>query len=102
MIRHTPGNWAIKEWETYDHDGSLLSCGYEVVAHVNGKDVRISTCTIEDEDIADLELIAAAPQLLAALKRIAEYPETSQQELGIEAIKSIARVAIEKVEGGDE
>lgn len=37
--------------------------------------------------------------LKAALKRIAEYPETSQQELGIEAIKAIARMAIERVEG---
>lgn len=49
----------------------------------------------------DAKLIAAAPDLLAALKRIAAYPETSQQELGIEAIKAIARVAIEKAEGDD-
>lgn len=48
------------------------------------------------------ELTARSDELLSALKRIEAYPETSQQDLGIAAIKAIARVAIEKAEGGEE
>lgn len=56
----------------------------------------------ERRDSREAELVIQRNSLLLAMKRIAAYPETRQQELGIESIRAIARVAIEKAEGDDE
>ncbi|MGL5219598.1 MAG: hypothetical protein ACRC8G_08990 [Plesiomonas shigelloides] len=125
MSHHIQGPWHWINSETdepYDFYSKWNGRGYPSLRTVkeygeNKTEVRngqhYSTCALPkfildaepfcmDPEVneANARLIASAPELLSALERIAAYPETSHQELGIEAIKAIARVAIEKAEGG--
>ena len=64
--KFTEGNWVSKTLDNYD---ILIMCGPKILAEVYSMDVG------DDEDIANGELMAAAPELLDACIKIAEYIE---------------------------
>lgn len=67
--KHTPGEWVVKSWTEHDKAGAIESCGDQVVARLpNGDEVGIFTTALEGESLADLRLIAAAPDMAAALQ----------------------------------
>jgi hypothetical protein len=71
MIKHTPGPWHVETTET--RDGAI-----EAIAVREGS-AGLFIAAVEPHDmahadaIANARLIAAAPDLLAALERIATY-----------------------------
>ena len=84
MNAHTPGPWK------YDYEDGY--CG-EIIAS-NGKEVATFT---DEPNAPDARLIAAAPDLLAALIQISEsLPYSSPVNAHI-----IARAAIAKATGGE-
>lgn len=130
MSKHTNEPWATEyrerpdgmfAQEIFDADGETIATmawypvKVEIGTATNREDNarRIVACVnacagIPGEWLAEgpqrvwRELTTRNDELLSALKRIAAYPETRQQELSVEAIRAIARVAIEKVEGVEE
>lgn len=112
--KHTPGPWTVKESRTYPERRYV----HEIAA--DGSDVTVTTlCGAPADDreaaegqAADAHLIAAAPDLLAALKSttlMLSYEATSHEESGdpkrrtyVESIRAqvaLAREAIAKAEG---
>lgn len=73
--KHTPGPWAIKAWST-TYDGGFTGSGHQVVSLTSDGEIAIFSTTEDAEgedaeaerEAADLRLIAAAPELLAALR----------------------------------
>lgn len=110
MSKHTPAPWKVKEWEHLDVDGSILTCGSHVVANHGGQDIAISACTVEDEDESHLHLIAAAPELLAAVEAVIEWfdmeadhqiePDFMARVRACGKAEDMARAAIAKAKGG--
>ena len=89
MNRHTPGPW------TYlPRDGSVKP----VVIRGREGGFQVFGLSADRED-ADAQLIAAAPDMLAALQRIAEYPRQRNDELSIAGARAIAAAAIAKATG---
>jgi hypothetical protein len=58
--KHTPGPWVVSEHTMH---------GYEVWARRNSGSMRVALCGTANFDEANARLIAAAPELLTALKR---------------------------------
>ena len=83
--RHTPGPWAADNGIIRRADG----CGIAIMTNVQSDD------ELGPEREADARLIAAAPELLEALKRVSGFSVTPDD------INS-ARDAIAKAEGGAE
>ena len=84
---HTKGKWLISPpWSVHTDDGMMIAdCGR---SHV-----------LPDRQMtANTRLIAAAPDMLAALERfVAEVPSCG--DIGIIPIKEMARAAISKAKG---
>lgn len=102
--QHTPGPWKIDpdkrpgmEWNRHIDAEGLTIC---FMSNSNGMH--------PERDLANARLIAAAPELLEALDRIAmiyENPEPpSLHELSARAydMRCIARAAIAKAKGGNQ
>ena len=82
-IKHSSGEWKAE----HDADGD-----YAIFGGSHG-DILLATTTGDtDEDRANAYLIASAPDMLAALKQIAELPPDSLR------IKLVAILAINKAE----
>ncbi|RWO20708.1 hypothetical protein [Mesorhizobium sp.] len=100
--KHTPGPWAIdptylSEVQTPD-DKTIASCWH---AHAEGRTVSITgvlECSLE-ESAANARLIAAAPDLLAALEAAEELYRkglmAASNEL-IDRVRDLRRAAIAK------
>lgn len=88
---HTPGPWTIKHgtnimgirWDV-GHEGSVATCG--------GMQSNMVECRPESE--ANARLISAAPDMLAALEKIASGAYANHELAG-----DIARAAILKAKG---
>lgn len=71
-MKHTPGPWKI--WELQDRDYSVeiasveAGCTVGAAYHIN--DDPVTPC---DETMANARLIAAAPELLEACKKVLEH-----------------------------
>jgi hypothetical protein len=97
MSAHTPGPWAVdittndnREAETVrGPDGVRIAATYKVHEH------RIDKTAAWYESRANSKLIAAAPDLLAALQKI-----DSNAAESVEWIRRVAREAIAKATGG--
>ena len=63
MTAHTPGPWAIQDFE--GEDVAIVGAGDYFIARVQFSDEEL-----EDENQANARPIAAAPDLLAALKAL--------------------------------
>jgi hypothetical protein len=77
MIGHTPGPWAIKFRN--DHS-AYISLGDPVSGPHKQFDVQFTD--LYPSDVADARLIASAPDLLVALKDLAEAVESMQATFG--------------------
>lgn len=93
-------------WYVGDGGYAVLGPGTSVaiLADVNGSQIEtanvLSTRVERDERIANARLIAAAPELLAAVKALVEYlPSIQKGEAGFEEVCK-ARAAIAKAEDG--
>lgn len=67
---HTSGPWRLEEWTACDTDGALENSGYRVV---DAEGNAVHACTEEgsgEAQEANVYLIAAAPDLLAALRAV--------------------------------
>lgn len=82
MSKHSQGPWRLENWTVHDQDGALEACGYQVVdAGGHALSTFITEGATESEE-ADICLMAAAPELLAALQEIAsEYRKVLQETL---------------------
>lgn len=69
--QHTPGPWEMTKLDTEPHKPDAYVLGRSLLYHWTGiGDVRLSGCEPgSEENAANARLIAAAPELLAALKR---------------------------------
>lgn len=91
-MTHTPGPWS------YIGNGDVVAksdkyCGGE-------KDIASVFLTVNDEDEANARLIAAAPDLLEALKDMLDGHEDACTGYG-EGAADKARAAIAKATGGE-
>ena len=91
MSKHTPGPWTVTGWCAGD------SVGWSVGL---GADQRISVHAESEESGANARLIAAAPDLLEALKVMvaSAFPHPVEHPAMTAAWK-VAEAAIEKAEG---
>lgn len=95
MSNHTPGPWGINGGKTYTNEISAKSPRGKiwVIARTTGSKVG------REQDNANAHLIAAAPELLAALKLALSFvPAFTTADFGAEAARQI-RAAIAKAEG---
>ena len=94
MSKHTPGPWS------YIGNGDVVArsenyCGGE-------KDIASVFLTANDEDEANSRLIAAAPDLLEALREVLNNPAGDYDASdGYENAVKQARAAIAKATGGN-
>ena len=98
MGKHTPGPWAIDE----SHINGSINAGKRHVAlasfyNCHDEEVRVT----RDQQKANAQLIAAAPDLLAALKQALEALERADDYgvPGLGRIIDAADDAIRKAEG---
>lgn len=90
--QHTPGPWFVaKADEPMESDGLI-------VESPNGYEIRPDGHQRLGDELADLSLIAAAPDLLEALTLLIAGIESSVSNTYIPLVK--ARAAIAKAEGG--
>lgn len=105
MTAHTPGPWtAIRDYgnET-THPLLIVESEFGQITHVVSEN-----CDIDEQVIADAELIAAAPDLLEAIELLLAQDETmivtaKHGENDLEnrlKIQHQARLAIRKAKGG--
>jgi hypothetical protein len=96
---HTPGPWTVD----YTDDNLRIYVGDLLIAEVNGSTEHIEVRGLDGETTeANAWLIAAAPDLLAALERILARVETLNlfTEHGEDAkVVEQARAAIAKAQG---
>ena len=101
MSKHTPGPWNIAGDGQTESSCRIIDDENRFVLRLEGMDYG------RDEDQANARLIAAAPDLLAALHELAEIGEggvIERRETGkptwsaLEAVATIARAAIAKAE----
>jgi hypothetical protein len=88
MTQHTPGPWAATE--------GYLWRGIRAPSRVIA-DMRIVGGVVENEVQANARLIAAAPDMLAALQDIADFWE--EPTLSLWVLKSRVSAAIAKAKG---
>ena len=94
--KHTPGPWTV----TADGAGWYIECSPErghSVAYIRAEIGEEDPDTSDDEKESNARLIAAAPELLEALKLIANAENSA---LDLAYCKGIARAAIAKATGG--
>lgn len=81
MSKHTPGPWLVREFATYNRAVVQPWVMDSIPDGPNGKVVAnaIACCSLTNPDCeANANLIAAAPELLDTLERIArEYPSVA-------------------------
>ena len=92
MKQHTPGPWRIVEFADSGIFVSPPDDNISVICDIVTRSQELGNDDPSDEDRANAALIAAAPELLEALRRI------FKMSLDV-TIKDIARAAIEKAEG---
>ena len=96
MGKYTPGSWTVDE----SYINGSINAGKRHVALANfynchDEEMRVTRY----QQKANTQLIAAAPDLLAALKIILEYPYCDASPLDDPLVMERARAAIRKAEG---
>lgn len=93
---HTPGPWEVEPEDVgYGPAFSILAANDDVIVHPEGTTIR------SDVDWANACLIAAAPELLEALKMLVSYTEACEGMLNASPAGQVtnARAALAKAEG---
>jgi hypothetical protein len=95
-MTHTPGPWEADDESIYakNADGS-----WQQVAELPGWRTNKGE-VMSDTDHANARLIAAAPDMLAALKRMERVFRAASATYGDDAALAEARAVIAKAEGG--
>ena len=92
-VKHTPGPWYH---EADSHTGAVTTEGKKLIASVFGDDPE---CREDDRQIANATLIAAAPDLLAALQDLMRPHGGTRGVAWDHLIAVAARAAIAKATG---
>jgi hypothetical protein len=72
---HTPGPWILGD-ENNQCCEVVLGCSHNLVVSLDRQDINTGKVVIErDEMLANARLIAAAPDLLAALQELYDIPD---------------------------
>ena len=102
MSKHTPGPWSVGNTRHYEHSGGVD--GVEVAVHYGPKE-SLGNCIAHcfghgaaGDAEADARLIAAAPDLLAALKTVVANAPDPYCAI-TRYIDAQCRAAIAKAEG---
>ncbi len=102
MSKHTPGPWTIKNIQEVETGCTLRGSPYYFMEILDNEKIEILRASLSE---ADARLIAAAPQMLEALKAVIghgyyepKHP-AGQDEVSKSAI-ALVRSAIAKAEGG--
>lgn len=90
MSQHTPGPWSINDWPQANTDIAIGAVGTPLIARIPLRHVSIN------EQKANARLIAAAPDLLAALLMVLDDPNALD---GRPRTAEFVREAIAKAEG---
>ena len=105
MSKHTPGPWDVAATPDTPSVRPMRITRFHAVAPASGPVLAVLPAGRRDVQDANARLIAAAPELLEALKDIALSPcACIPAEFGESAItcnRCLARAAIAKAEGGD-
>ena len=88
--QHTPGPWTRHKWHSQEDQISAKGGTIALVSHIH-------TLVPEAEADANARLIAAAPDLLAALEAIVKITDGSQPNYP--AVLMVAQAAIAKATG---
>ena len=90
---HTPGPWTVHSCEMHPHHEITAECGRRIATQNDHHD---------GQDKANARLIAAAPELLTALRAVLACPAMCDDAAHPETVKAkeIAMDAITKAEGG--
>jgi hypothetical protein len=91
MSNHTQGKWEAIHWISHAKTTVVI----EDDCMTTGKRV-IADCKTEE----DATLIAAAPELLDALKAVLQWIDDYCETTGFESVEAQADAAIAKAEGG--
>ena len=97
MAEHTPGPWKAPMM----HGEAGPTTGYVWAEEPHGGPVAVVCHTVANPDIAmtaNARLIAAAPDMLAVLRRV----DDNLSLYGRDQVKEAARAAIAKAEGRDD
>lgn len=91
--RHTPGPWLINNWPQGDAEIRIGAAGTPRIATVHLRDVSIN------QQKANAHVIAASPQMLAALRSLLAYHDMPKDEAEYQNALRNARAAIAQAEG---
>ena len=96
--QHTPGPWLAREWYDRDHEGECQAQGWDLCLPDG---FRLPLCSNTSGDLSEAEanarLLAAAPDLLAALERLLASGDV--RDAGDAGALKQARAAIAKAVG---
>jgi len=95
MITHTPGPWTLHEY--HGHVTLKGQCGHDAIINTMGH--SCSNPDLYDEEQANARLVAAAPELLEALKRVMDALAYEGVDEDFEAQYAEGEAAIAKAEG---
>lgn len=94
--KHTKGEWTITKATTYNGiPDSVLEIGTEkqIIATIHGAEHTHTAVNVKQAE-ANAKLIAAAPELLEALKNAIYIIETQAGGFGVEELKETIKKAI--------
>ncbi len=92
MSKHTRGPWLAQIFPKGTID--VISIGGGTVIHWSGFD---ASGMIHEEDKANAKLIAAAPELLEALRQLYDFAEGDSRTIGCPNLK--AKELLERLDG---
>lgn len=104
---HTPGPWTVRNYPANETEGDDAETHIQAYADENGEEgaslAWVNRWTFGDsppaaESVANARLIAAAPELLAALEELSAYSasDVDANEASFEQAREHARAAIAK------
>jgi len=90
-VVHTPGPWVVRKRNPPSH-------GYLFGFHIGNSEQRTTVCEVVNEH--DAKLIAAAPVMLAALRRIVQHQDVIGGSMAsVSSTRHIAAQAIQHATG---
>lgn len=96
MSKHTPGPWQIIKFP----EAVIIACNPKIDRCATICELPMPSTDEEAEEIeANTRLIAAAPEMLDLLKKIADWPFPFLSGKGIDEVRELAGEMVKKVEG---
>lgn len=96
--KHTPGPWDYKC--APNGDCGIISEEMYILAETFSA-IRAQDENAQAESVANARLIAAAPDMLEALKKFASWDQCWPGNINLEGVCELGRAAIAKAEGRD-